>query len=375
MMSRKRLPMMSQHIPAGVAYNILTQLPVKSIIRFRCVSKSWNSIFTDPIFITTNFKFNQAKSLSNNSHNGYLLYKENLSYGVKESHIVVCNNERTLSRVCSFEIPSIHDHIVGFCKGLFCHTGSMDDSYQRIYVWNPSIRKITIAATANNVGFAGVALGFAYHLQNNDFKILRLVCFQRELLYGSDGAEAEVYTWRTGSWRRFVVSVDYWSFIRDISQSPSLFFNGALHFLAQSGLFRFIMSFDVDEERFHKIMLPQNCFEGFFQHSKCLIVFKGSLALIVFDCNICHMWVMREYGVVESWTKISVPIKGVKRFYGCTVKGELLMEKSHSQIFSFDLESLNEKVLDIPTTAEDVIYADNFMESLNLFDVIDSEDY
>nr|POF20301.1 putative f-box protein [Quercus suber] len=110
---------MSQHIPAEVAYNILTQLPVKSIIRFRCVSKSWNFIFTDPIFITTNYKFNQAKSLSNNSHNGYLLYKD-----VKESHIVVCNNGRSLSRVCSFEIPSIHDHIVGFCNGLFCFTNT-----------------------------------------------------------------------------------------------------------------------------------------------------------------------------------------------------------------------------------------------------------
>jgi hypothetical protein len=46
-------------------------------------------------------------------------------------------------------------------------------------------------------------------------------------------------------------------------------------------------------------------------------VFKGSLALFVCgedldgDRDICHIWVMREYGVVESWTKISVPVDSV----------------------------------------------------------------
>ena len=41
-----------------------------------------------------------------------------------------------------------------------------------------------------------------------------------------------------------------------------------------------------------------------------LAVMKGSLALILFSKDIdaithsiCNIWVMREYGVVESWTK------------------------------------------------------------------------
>ena len=380
--------MMSQHLPEEVVYDILIRLPVKSIFRFRCVSKSWNSIFTKPIFITTHFNFNQAKSLSNNSHNGFLLYTHKISYNIKELRTVICNSDHTLTHVSSFQIPSfefpIHNRVIGFCKGLFCLTSYMGNSYWKIYLWNPSIRKITIAGTTNNNALANVTLGFAYHPQNNDFKILRLVCYPCKT---RAPAEVEVYTLSTASWRRFVIPDSLsGSSIWVISESPSLFFKGALHFLAlastQNDIFnRFILTFDVDEEIFHEIMLPPNYLsEKYVRHTKCLTVFKGLLALIVFNCeteqsDICHIWAMREYGVVESWTKISVPIKGVARFFGCTVKGELVMGKrSPSQIFSFDPESLNEEILAIPT-AKDVIYTDYFVESLNLLDRLNTKDY
>ena len=68
-------PMRTECLMDDVVFDILTELPVKPLIRFRCVSKSCNSIITSPLFITTHFKFNKAKSLSNNNnHNGYLLY-------------------------------------------------------------------------------------------------------------------------------------------------------------------------------------------------------------------------------------------------------------------------------------------------------------
>lgn len=159
--------MMSQHLPNEVVYDILTRQPVKSIFRFRCVSKSWNSIFTNPIFITAHFNFNQAKSLSNNSHNGFLLYTHKISYNIKELHTAICNSDHTMTHVSSFQIPSfefpIHDRVIGFCKGLFCLTSYMGNSYWNIYLWNPRIRKITIAGTTNNNALANVTLRFAYH--------------------------------------------------------------------------------------------------------------------------------------------------------------------------------------------------------------------
>lgn len=52
-----------------------------------------------------------------------------------------------------------------------------------------------------SISYTRIALGLAYHSENNDFKILRI----GEKL---EPAEAEVYTLSTDSWRRVVISME-----------------------------------------------------------------------------------------------------------------------------------------------------------------------
>uniref|UniRef100_A0A2N9F3Z6 F-box associated beta-propeller type 3 domain-containing protein n=1 Tax=Fagus sylvatica TaxID=28930 RepID=A0A2N9F3Z6_FAGSY len=171
-----------------------------------------------------------------------------------------------------------------------------------LYLWNPSIRKFKMLSTPHFTHplfpyNLDLSIELAYHSQNNDFKILGILCFR-----GSEApqAEAVVYTLSTDSWKRVVISlgsIDY------ISPSPSLFFNGALHSIAWSRSRKFILSFDVNDERFREIMLPQNYEDHILSLPMVrLAVFKGSLALFVWggdpESGICW-WVMREYGVVE----------------------------------------------------------------------------
>ena len=98
----------------------------------------------------------------------------------------------------------------------------------------------------------------------------------------------------------------------DIHLSPCLFFSGAMHSIATyEGNYKFILSFNVDDKRFHGLMLPQNYLRNYFV-SKFLAMFKESLALITFSYSMlyksgmCH--IMKEYGVSESWTQTSVPM-------------------------------------------------------------------
>ena len=75
---------------------------------------------------------------------------------------------------------------------------------------------------------------------------------------------------------------------------------------------------------------------------------------------------MKEYGVVESWTKICVPVNYFGNFCGCTDNGELLYIND-TKLVSLDPDSLNENIIAI----EDVIwegYTANSMESLVLLD-------
>ena len=70
--------------------------------------------------------------------------------------------------------------------------------------------------------------------------------------------------------------------------------------------------------------------------------------------------------MVESWTKICVPVDLVHNLYGCTDNGELLIENA-TKLVSFDPESLNKNILAIEY-AQWVGYTPNSMESLVLLD-------
>ena len=129
------------------------------------------------------------------------------------------------------------------------------------------------------------------------------------------------------------------------------------------------------------------------------MVFKGKLAFITLDYrqigginnneyrdfmsshprNSCFIWVMREYGVHESWSKLFfVKFENVDYlyFFGCTSRGELLVikdgvypesntERRRTVIVSLDLETLHEKDLGFQIAPH---IANSFMESLVLLD-------
>ena len=108
--------LLSRHLPDDVVYDIMMGLPVKSLIRLRCVSKSWNSTITGPTFITAHL--DRAKSLSSN--NGYLVYMGGVDD--RQLYTVVCNSDRTMTLIFSHPFQNhYHDVLmVGFSNGMVC---------------------------------------------------------------------------------------------------------------------------------------------------------------------------------------------------------------------------------------------------------------
>lgn len=284
---------------------------------------------------------------------------------------VVCNNDRTLTQVSKVEIPSFLDKysIVGFCNSVFCLASYDQDFYHKIYLWNPSIRKFKkLLSTRFLYSDVRVVFGFAFDSKkNNDFKVLRLVTFREK----KPPAEAEIYTLSTDSWRKVIITMEslrgyepnFGSIVSVLP--PSVFCNGALHFIAYTCRHHFILSFDVHDETFHEIMmpLPQN-----YSLSFQLAVFKGLLAVIYFYDCLGHFWVMEEYGVVGSWTrKFLIPMDSPHDFYGCTDNGELLFKSANGLVSINPPESLNWSILAIED-ANWVGFSANSMESLVLHD-------
>uniref|UniRef100_A0A2N9IZI3 F-box domain-containing protein n=1 Tax=Fagus sylvatica TaxID=28930 RepID=A0A2N9IZI3_FAGSY len=382
---KPRLTSDSDRLPDDAVFDLLNRLPVKSIVRFRCVSKSWNSVVTDPIFIATNFKLNLSlsNSLSANN-NGYLLYvthaDPNDILSALELVTVVCNNDHTVAEVSRFNMPFTEGRMFGFCNGiLYLDSYSPLFPMSHSYLWNTSIGKyVMFDCHCSSDPHLRVAIGFAYHSQRHDFKFVRILCFKGVLGAKPAPAMAEVFTLSTGSYKQLVVSVDSLTRIEpngsisDIDdEDPFLFFNGALHSLAYTTEGdKFILSFDFNDERFREIILPSDYLDDLdvldLEH---LAVFKGLLALIAFGKNeldeaICLIWEMKEYGDVKSWTKKFVfEMENVNRFFGCTRNGDLLIETNEGDLFSFDPENQEGYDLGIEDPLR-VAYTTNIMESL-----------
>ncbi|XP_050245391.1 uncharacterized protein LOC126693453 isoform X20 [Quercus robur] len=243
---------------------------------------------------------------------------------------------------------------------MFCLNGYND---RVIYLWNPSIKMFkSISLPLKKFdGELTCGLGFAYHSQNNDYKILRIVSGYEESTLST---EAQVYTLSTDSWRRFVLlfgfgSIDY------TYRNPCLFFNGALHAIAYTKEHNYILRFDVNDETFQTIILPE---EDYNLYECSLVVFKGSLAMNMIGCLDfdIYLWVMREYGVVDSWTEIHVELEAVDRFFCCVDNGEILF-CCDSKVISYDPESPNANDLGITVGRDSWLrYTTDPMESLVL---------
>ena len=133
--------LLSRRLADNIVYDILTRLPVKSLIRFRCVSWSWYCVITDSDFITEHL--DRANLLSNNK-NGYLLcnpYRKGQYSSCDYLCTFVSNTERTLTEISRFQFLSYDDCLVGFSSDIICLANYAEESSYIIYFWNPSIRK------------------------------------------------------------------------------------------------------------------------------------------------------------------------------------------------------------------------------------------
>ena len=373
-------------LPHDIVLNILTRLPAKSLIRFRCVCKTWDSLITTPYFISTHLN-NLAHDNDNDNDNGDG-YITHMPWESNASNRAVCTVafDRTFDRISEIEVPfdfpTTPIQIVGSCNGLLCIAGTwgLDISDYVIYLWNPSIRKFKRLPDScfGKLGF--VTLGFAYHSEKNDYKVLRISSYPMVTPPMPD--EIEVYTLSSDSWRRVgmslranVMEFNYCSLL------PFPLVSGALHWISrvvegeEERKSEVIVSFDVNSEEFRMLRIPDGAMSTVGFQTR-LASFKGKLAFLT--CGQSEqsggdqysIWVMRKYGVLESWNKLFVvPIERFSVCIAFTMCGSLLTychetNDREQKFVLVDTETLHEKDFDIQQPSS----VATFMESLALLD-------
>nr|POF02940.1 putative f-box protein [Quercus suber] len=204
------------------------------------------------------------------------------------------NNDSLSEEIQDLEFPlrSSWDYfqLVGSANGLFClHEGN------RFILWNPCIRKFI---TLPNPSVTAVFPCYAYQCVNIGYE-------------GAKPPLVEVYSVSEGSWRVTSAGDSYPPRITISNWHPqATSLNGAVYFVANDwgdAQSLIVLSFDLGVQVFRLISLPNG---KFGLHADIgTSVFNGLLSLICYgyhhlsSVKSCSIWVMKEYGVVDSWTK------------------------------------------------------------------------
>ncbi|XP_050278435.1 F-box/kelch-repeat protein At3g23880-like [Quercus robur] len=345
------------NLPQDLLEEILSRLPVKSLIRFKCVKKSWSNLLQNRNFIAK-----QHYNRCSQTHPSLLA--ESLDYTIWGSPITPRyflslhthpddDEERTTMVAMTTRLPRMCVCI----NGIICLAGSFV-GFNGFVLWNPAIRQYKLVSYPNFPFPAANCFdcfAFGYDHISDDYKAVS-ICAR----YWNTGNSfiymdscVHVYTLSTDSWRQINPAFDH-SDVRLHSYQNGIYLNGVHHWL---GLLmdkfgqcecEIIVSFDMGNEVFQITKLPE--LDNVLREKyKFFAAFNGCLALIYVDKieetleNVFDIWVMCEFGVKGSWTKqlvVITPQLEIARPLGFAKNEELfLLSKDKHAVFLYNIGS------------------------------------
>ncbi|XP_058741892.1 F-box/kelch-repeat protein At3g23880-like [Vicia villosa] len=284
---------------------VLSALPVKSLVRFKCVSKHWKTLISDHSFVKLHLRRSQTR-------NQYLTLVTSEEFDRRIVPYPIC---RLLDNP-SFNLFDDSDHrlkysrcerIVGSCNGLILFSDILSDydfnikSYRRsywLYVWNPATRKTSERFESSGLSFN---FNFAFGCDNSN-DTYKIVAFS----YLEDEFKTEVRVLSLGDyvWRNVEC------FMNVILPQNYVYLGETINWLAihkrkdiMVELF-VIISFDLRTETYKEMEVP--C--GFNQVSwklpdPVLGVLEGCLCFSYYNEKDFVIWLTKGFGVKDSWTE------------------------------------------------------------------------
>ncbi|XP_058188513.1 F-box protein At3g07870-like isoform X1 [Rhododendron vialii] len=311
-------------LPMNLIYEILSRLPPKAIICCKCVCKTFLKILTDPYFSEINLikAPNVCASLilqhSPSSCAFHFVYMQDLE---ETSAAATCTADdrpfyrRRISCPCQaltvkstrFELSRRQVTLVGSCNGLLCLYHASWPPFH--YICNPVLGEVMVLPnqiSAKRAYNYRCHSGFGFCPKTKRYKVVSLMCMQytdpETRLVSGGKTKAEIYTLGTESWRKIGDAPLPMS-----EGSFDSFLNGILHWITDGfTAFNLISSFDFEMEQFGSVPGPthfdRECVNKISWINVGVLGEFLSLCYVIGDGQF-DVWVMKDYGVKESWTR------------------------------------------------------------------------
>ncbi|KAF3583833.1 hypothetical protein F2Q69_00025711 [Brassica cretica] len=268
-------------IPLDVTREILLRLPAKSLVRFRCVSKLWSSLTTEPDFIKsfTTFSSSRPRLLLSFGKKPTRLFFSLPQHEIPDDKCLSQNDDVSSNYVdlpenygCTSTFESVHGLI------------SFNEQCNHIVVWNPSISQHVTIPKPDDSRHGPRYLG--YDPFGDTYKLLCIPHAAEHRDYGpwvlTLGAEESWRIIEGGTPKHYGLTVS-WKCI-----------SGVMYYEAYTDIngymeIRTIMSFNVRFETFKPINFPC-CADYFGEHY--LLSYNGRLALV---CSLdTKLWILED---------------------------------------------------------------------------------
>lgn len=217
---------------------ILVRVPVRSLLRFKCVSKQWCAVISRPDFCRL---FNQSVA----SPTALFALP---SYHRDQEYLFLPLDEKPSPapfRSLKFVDDPEGIRILHSCNGLLicCSNYTVEAHNRSYYIYNPTINQYRILPKTSSM-FHGAVFGIFLA-----FNPSKSVHYKVVLVRSSDTLtqpyQIEIYSSETRLWR---ISSD--PFSTDVNLRNGVFCHNAIHWMSSWGRF---LCFDLDQERFKEM--------------------------------------------------------------------------------------------------------------------------
>ncbi|AES68364.1 putative F-box domain-containing protein [Medicago truncatula] len=291
------LPLPLPFLPFELIEEILSRLPVKLLLQLRCACKSWSSLISNPKFAKKHLSMSTRHVLHCISSSGGDILK---SYPLDS---IYTNATTTAIPQLEYSFHRCSNYFIGSCNGILCLAAEgYHTNLVTFRLWNPFIRKFKELPPLGDQQTSAYIIkmyGFGYDPVSDNYKVvtvLRVFDYSSHILVKND--EVKVYTLGINSWKS--ISVFPYS-VFPVQRLSGKCVSGTINWLASKDSKQskyFILSLDLMNESYQEVSLPNYgkvdaCNFHLSVLRDCLIMFSGDV-----------VWVMKEYGNKESWTKL-----------------------------------------------------------------------
>ncbi|XP_050235710.1 F-box/kelch-repeat protein At3g06240-like isoform X1 [Mercurialis annua] len=292
---------MSEYLPEEVIVEILSRLPVKSVLKFSSVCKLWNCVIRSPDFISTHTR-------NSNKHHNYMFLLH--SYKCRHQYSMHFDNkdfDEYLSVQPLFNQANVSE-VVASSNGLVClfcvykRNIHIHRDLYKFVIWNPSIRKYfllpepSFRLRSNYSSTHSKLLGFGFDSRLNDYN------FFVAQYSVSSVTQVALYSLNSNTWKK-ITNVP--PINRVFYSNSSTFVLGRLFWHPYEISRKLVLVFDLIDETFGEISLPAECLENAQNRGLKIKAFgESSIAVIRNSFYEADIWVMKEYETGE-WMKLA----------------------------------------------------------------------